>query len=85
MTSARRPTARTMRFPDDLKSRVALDAERCGRSFEQQVLAILRRHYGEDVDLAPSPDDIVALARASVAGMSDTDQRSLSAPRRRAR
>ncbi len=44
-------SARTVRFPASLKQRIAADAERCGRSFEAQVLAILRRHYGEDVDI----------------------------------
>jgi hypothetical protein len=67
-----------MRFPDDLRERVAADAERCGRSFEQQVLAILRRHYGEDVDLALPPESILALARATVAGMSSEERRAVS-------
>jgi hypothetical protein len=77
--------ARTIRFPAPLRARLAADAERCGRSFESHVIAILRRHYGEDVDLAPLPDAILALARASVAGMTGADQRSVSGRRGRAR
>ena len=76
-------TARTVRFPSRLRTRIAADAERCGRSFEAQVLAILRRHYGEDVDIAPGPDAILALARASVDGLSDADQRLVTGRRRR--
>jgi len=41
--------ARTIRFPRRLRERIAADAERCGRSFEAHVIAVLRRHYGEDV------------------------------------
>ncbi|MFI5305788.1 MAG: hypothetical protein ACHQ53_00470 [Polyangiales bacterium] len=70
--------ARTVRFPVGLRSRVAADAERCGRSFEGQVLALLRRHYGEDVDIAPAPADILALASASLAEVSAADVRSLT-------
>jgi hypothetical protein len=62
--------ARTVRFPDALRAKIAADAERCGRSFEGQVIALLRRHFGEDVDIAPAPAEIVSLAAASVAGMS---------------
>ena len=47
--------ARTIRFPAALRDRLAADAERCGRSFEGQVIALLRRHYGEDVDIARRP------------------------------
>ena len=43
------PVARTIRFPPGLREKLAADAERCGRSFEGQVIALLRRHYGEDV------------------------------------
>jgi hypothetical protein len=71
------PTARTIRFPQRLRARIAADSERCGRSFEQQVLAILRRHYGEDVDISPSPETILALAAGSVAGVSNADRRIL--------
>lgn len=78
MTTSHSATARTVRFPHDLRERIAQDADRCGRSFEQQVLAILRRHYGEDVDLAADPDSIIALARASVAGLSEADQQIVS-------
>jgi hypothetical protein len=58
--------ARTIRIPVALSKRIAADAERCRRSFEGQVIALLRRHYGEDVDLlALGPDGILALAVAS--------------------
>ena len=69
--------ARTIRFPASLRERITSDAERCGRSFEGQVLALLRRHYGEDVDIAPSPNDILALATASLAEVSAADARAL--------
>ena len=59
--------ARTIRIPGALRKKIAADAERCGRSFEGQVIALLRRHYGEDVDIAPSPAGILALAVASLA------------------
>lgn len=59
--------ARTIRIPASLRKRIAADAERCGRSFEGQVIALLRRHYGEDVDIAPGPAGILALAVASLA------------------
>ena len=59
--------ARTIRIPVALSKRIASDAERCGRSFEGQVIALLRRHYGEDVDIAPRRDRILALAVASLA------------------
>lgn len=70
-------SARTVRFPASLKQRIAADAERCGRSFEAQVLAILRRHYGEDVDIAPAPDAVLSLALASVAGIPEADRRRI--------
>jgi hypothetical protein len=38
----------------------------------------LRRHYGEDVDIAPAPADILALAAASVAGVPDADLADLT-------
>jgi len=59
--------ARTIRMPAALRKRIAADAERCGRSFEGQVIALLRRHYGEDVDIAPGPAGILALALATLA------------------
>jgi hypothetical protein len=59
--------ARTIRIPAALRKRIAADAERCGRSFEGQVIALLRRHYGEDVDIAPGPAGVLALALASLA------------------
>jgi hypothetical protein len=61
-----------------LRGKIAADAERCGRSFEGQVIALLRRHYGEDVDIAPAPADILALAAASVAGVPDADLADLT-------
>lgn len=70
--------ARTIRFPVGLRERIASDADRCGRSFEGQVLALLRRHYGEDVDIAPNPQDILALATASLGDMPAADARSLT-------
>jgi len=67
-TNQPEPTiARTIRIPAALRKRIAADAERCGRSFEGQVIALLRRHYGEDVDIAPRPAGILALAVASLA------------------
>jgi len=41
------------------------------------VLALLRRHYGEDVDIAPAPTEILALARASLADAEPGDARTL--------
>lgn len=70
--------ARTIRFPLALRDKIAADAERCGRSFEAQVIALLRRHYGEDVDIAPSPTDILALATASLADIQGPELRSLA-------
>ena len=67
------PVARTIRFPEGLRSRIAADADRCGRSFEGQAIAILRRHYGEDVDIAPAPAEILGLAAASLAGVSERE------------
>jgi hypothetical protein len=67
--------ARTIRFSAGLREKIAIDAERCGRSFEAQVIALLRRHYGEDVDIAPSPVEILALATASLAEISPADVR----------
>ena len=72
------PVGRTIRFPGALRDKIAADANRCGRSFEGQVIALLRRHYGEDVDIAINPIDIVALARASLAGITDSDLRMLT-------
>jgi hypothetical protein len=65
--------ARTIRFPVRLRDRLSVDAQRCGRSFEAQVLALIRHHYGEDVDIAPSPADVLALASASLAGVPASD------------
>ena len=66
--------ARTIRIPIALRKRIAADAERCGRSFEGQVIALLRRHYGEDVDIAPRPDRILALVVASLADTSASER-----------
>jgi hypothetical protein len=71
------PIARTVRFPAGLRDRIAADADRCGRSFEGQVLALLRRHYGEDVDISPAPADILALASASLADVPAADSRAI--------
>lgn len=70
--------ARTIRVPIALRKRIAADAERCGRSFEGQVIALLRRHYGEDVDIAPGPDGILALAVASLAEIPAPDRAQLT-------
>lgn len=70
--------ARTIRFPAGLRDRITADAERCGRSFEGQVIALLRRHYGEDVDIAPNPAEILALAAASFADIPATEIRKLT-------
>ena len=39
------------------------------------MVAILRRHYGEDVDIAPAPSTVLALAQGSLAGMTRAEQR----------
>jgi len=70
--------ARTIRFPAALRAKIAADAERCGRSFDGQVIALLRRHYGEDVDIAPNPAEILALAAASLADIPAAEMRSLT-------
>jgi hypothetical protein len=70
--------ARTIRIPVALRKRIAVDAERCGRSFEGQVIALLRRHYGEDVDIAPGPAGILALAVASLAGIPASERDALT-------
>ncbi len=41
------------------------------------MLALLRRHYGEDVDIAPAPNEILALATASLADVPAADARQL--------
>ena len=38
------------------------------------MIALLRRHYGEDVDIAPSPEMILSLARESLARMSRAEK-----------
>ena len=70
--------ARTIRFPAGLRDKIAADAHRCGRSFEAQVIALLRRHYGEDVDIAPNPSEVLALATASLADIQAPQIRSLT-------
>ena len=42
------------------------------------MIALLRRHYGEDVDIAPGPADILALASASLADVPASDLRLLT-------
>jgi len=78
--------ARTVRFPSGLRDKIAADADRCGRSFEGQVIALLRRHYGEDVDIAPGPAEVLALAAASLAEIPASDlgllTRKLTEPER---
>ena len=83
MTAARRSaeaplSPRTIRFPARLRARIVADAERCGRSFDAQVVAILRRHYGEDVDIAPAPEAVLALARGSFQDLSETEIRGVT-------
>jgi hypothetical protein len=70
--------ARTIRFPAALRDKITADAARCGRSFDGQVIALLRRHYGEDVDIAPHPSEIFALAAASLADIPAADLSSLT-------
>ncbi len=78
--------ARAIRFPSGLRDKIAADAERCGRSFESQVIALLRRHYGEDVDIAPGAAEILALATASLVEIPASDlgllARKLTEPER---
>ncbi|MEA2164172.1 MAG: hypothetical protein QOK37_2299 [Thermoanaerobaculia bacterium] len=77
--NAEEPTiARTIRIPAALRTKIAADADRCGRSFEGQVIALLRRHYGEDVDIAPGPAGIIALAVASLADTSPSERKLLT-------
>lgn len=70
--------ARTIRFPAALRDQIAADADRCGRSFEGQVIALLRRHFGEDVDIAPAPGEILALVEATFAGIPEADRRAVA-------
>ena len=71
--------ARSVRFPVALREKIAADAERCGRSFDGQVIALLRRHYVDDiVDIAPTPTEILAMAAASLADVSASGRRSLT-------
>jgi len=42
------------------------------------VIALLGRHYGEDVDIASSPAEILALAAASFADVPAPDLRLLT-------
>jgi hypothetical protein len=42
------------------------------------VIALLRRLYGEDVDAAPAPSEILALATASHADIPASDLRLLT-------
>jgi hypothetical protein len=70
--------ADSIHLPSRVRARIAADAERCGRSFEGQVIAVLRRHYGEDVDIAPAPSTVVALAQGSLKGLARVDQRQIT-------
>ena len=76
---AREARATTVRIPLRLRTQIAADAERCGRSFQEQVVAILRRHYGESVDIVPTPALILALAEESLAGLSAADRALVTA------
>ena len=67
-------TPRTIRIPAALRKKIAADADRYGRTFEDQVIALLRRRYGEDVDIAPEAADILALAVASLAETSASER-----------
>jgi hypothetical protein len=77
--------ARTIRFSIGLREKIAADAERCGRSFDGQVVALLRRHYGEDVDIASNPAEILALAVASFADIPPAKLGSLTRTQRESR
>jgi hypothetical protein len=70
--------ARTIRFPAGLRDKIVADADRCGRSFEGQVIALLRRHYGDNVDIASGPAEILALTSASLADIPASDLRLLT-------
>lgn len=76
---AREARATIVRIPLRLRTRIAADADRCGRSFHEQVVAILRRHYGESVDIVPTPALILALAEESLAGLSAGDRALVTA------
>jgi len=67
------PIACTIRMPNGLRKRIATDADRCGRSFEGQVIAVLR-HY----DIAPVPSEILTLALATLAEVPPSEQGMLS-------
>lgn len=41
------------------------------------MLALLRHHYGEDVDISPAPAEILALADASLADIPTADSRAI--------
>ena len=76
---ARDTRATTVHLPSRLRAQITADAERCGRSFQEQVVAILRRHYGESVDIVPTPALILALAEESFAGLSAPDRALVTA------
>ncbi len=42
------------------------------------MIALLRRHYREDVDVAPTPAEILALATASLADIPAAELLSLT-------
>jgi len=61
-----------------LREKIAAEAERCGRSFDGQLIALLRGHYEKDIDIAPNPAEILALAAASLADIPAAELRSLT-------
>jgi len=40
-------------------------------------VALLRHHYGDDVDIAPTPDFVIRLAKASLADIPAKEQKAL--------
>jgi hypothetical protein len=42
------------------------------------LIALLRRHYGEDVDIAPEPARILAMAIASLAEIPTSERNRLT-------
>lgn len=64
---------RTLRLPSGLHEKISADARRCERTFNRQVIALLCRHYGDDVDIVPRPAEILGLAAASFADVPITD------------
>jgi hypothetical protein len=46
----------------------------------RERIAILRRHFGEDVDISPTPDAVLSLALGSLSGMTEADREALLRP-----